>query len=506
MRDMRELELKVELTPADLARLEWRTPPADLSTSSPKRIRLRSIYYDTPKHGLHAAGISLRVRRQDEGWVQTVKADQHVDGVSNPIEVEASVGSEAPELDKITDKKLRRKIEKAIKATALHPVFETIVQRTTRKLRAKGGEVELAVDEGQVRTGDAKTDLREAELELKAGSAEALVFAAEKLLGDLSFELSRRSKAERGYRLALGKTDEAEPQKAKPARIRRKDDCATALTAILGSAARQINVNRRALFETDDPEAAHQLRIGLRRLRSALRTLRPVTDGPSLPAFERCARDLGRAVGKLRDADVLIASMVPPVEASARDQAGFTELREALTRYRTSTRDEVRVALRGPDWTKLQLYLTLWPQILEENAHLDKPITKHARKVLRKAWIKPAKLGRKLDTLDATHRHEMRKALKKLRYEVEFFAPLFSHRKTQRFIRQLKTLQDVFGYVNDARMASTLIAIQKGERAGDEAAAAAGLVVGTHQAEARHVWKGANPAWKKLDRLPRFWG
>jgi inorganic triphosphatase YgiF len=36
---------------------------------------------------LHAAGISLRLRRQDGGWLQTVKVDQHIEGgVSNPID------------------------------------------------------------------------------------------------------------------------------------------------------------------------------------------------------------------------------------------------------------------------------------------------------------------------------------------------------------------------------------------------------------------------------------
>jgi inorganic triphosphatase YgiF len=48
-----------------------------------------------PKHDLHAAGISLRLRRQNGGWLQAVKADQHVaDGVSNPIELEAPVAGE----------------------------------------------------------------------------------------------------------------------------------------------------------------------------------------------------------------------------------------------------------------------------------------------------------------------------------------------------------------------------------------------------------------------------
>ncbi len=47
----------------------------------------------------------------------------------------------------------------------------------------------------------------------------------------------------------------------------------------------------------------------------------------------------------------------------------------------------------------------------------------------------------------------MRKALKRLRYQAEFFAPLFAKLGTERFIERLKKLQDVFGYTNDVRMA-----------------------------------------------------
>ena len=130
-------------------------------------------------------------------------------------------------------------------------------------------------------------------------------------------------------------------------RIGRTDSCATALRAILESATRQVLVNRQALLDTDDPDAAHQLRIGLRRLRSALRALRPLADGGPLRTFERCARDLGRCVGELRDADVLIAAIYAPIEAAADDKTGFGELYEALLRHRAAKHEEVRTILRG---------------------------------------------------------------------------------------------------------------------------------------------------------------
>jgi inorganic triphosphatase YgiF len=235
---------------------------------------------------------------------------------------------------------------------------------------------------------------------LKSDSAEGLLLAAEKLLAGHDLKLSSLSKAERGYRLALGKKDDSiEPEKAQPACVSRKDSCRKALSLMLDSAVRQVLVNRRAVLETDDPEAAHQLRIGLRRLRSVLRSFRPLVDRASLRTFERFARDIGRCVGTLRDADVLILGIHAPVEATATDKTGFGELHEALGRDREAKRDEVRRGLSGPQWAKLQLYLTLWPRTLEEIDGLNKPITKHARKVLAKAWKKPVKLGRHLGSL-----------------------------------------------------------------------------------------------------------
>ena len=201
----------------------------------------------------------------------------------------------------------------------------------------------------------------------------------------------------------------------------------------------------------------------------------------------------------------MMSGIVAPMEAVASDKSGFAKLHAALVRDRRDKRDEVRAALRSPAWTKLQLYLTLWPRTLEASAARERPITKHARRVLRKAWKRSAELGQNLKRLDVEQRHEMRKSLKNLRYQTEFIAPLFERRDTRRFIERLKTLQDVFGYINDVRMAPRLIEVQKQRNARIDAARAAAYTIGRHEAEAAHVWREAPKAWKDLQRSPRFW-
>src|SRR5215831_3539372 len=208
-------------------RLAGEIATGDLGLGPAATKELRTVYFDTPEHDLRAAGVSLRLRRQDGGWQQTVKVDQHVEGgISNPIELQTFVEEERPDITKVSNKKVRRTVQAAIAGTSLRPVFETVVQRTTRSIMVQNSEIELAVDDGEVRAGNKRQDLREAELELKAGCSVGVLVAAEKLLRGHELKLSSRSKAERGYRLVHGKEDNStESEKARPARISRKDSC-----------------------------------------------------------------------------------------------------------------------------------------------------------------------------------------------------------------------------------------------------------------------------------------
>jgi inorganic triphosphatase YgiF len=212
-----------------------------------------------------------------------------------------------------------------VKGNSLHPAFETVLKRTIRKINTQSSAMESAAVEGAVRAGEGSSELGAAELELKAGRAEDLLLALEKLLGGHELKLAGHSKDERGYRMAVGKRRaSAEPEKARLARITRENCCAEAFSAILASAARQIVVNRQAVLRTDDPEGAHQLRIGLRRLRSALRALRPPVDGGSLRAFEWSARDMGRCVPRtvlFDDQMSLCSSFINQIEFHSRQRA-----------------------------------------------------------------------------------------------------------------------------------------------------------------------------------------
>jgi triphosphatase len=503
-------ELKIELTRDQLQRMRWHPALGNLAAGEPVTRNLHSIYYDTPDHRLKALGISLRLQSDGQSWLQTVKVGTDVrGGASNPLEAEIAVARPEPDLGLIGNRKVRRKVEKAIARSVLEPVFETVVRRTTRHLQADGAELELALDEGTVRAGSVEDALCEAELELKSGTPECLLHTAASLFGAEPVRLSGSSKAERGYSLALGRTNghaHIEPQRGVLPELDQNHACAEAFTLIVQSAADQIAANRHAVLETVDPAAAHQLRIGLRRLRSALSAFRPLHDTTALRELEGHAQALARTVGELRDADVLIEHIYAPVAGTMGSDPGLPPLREALLAHRDRARERVRAALNGQQWSVLQHYLALWPQTVERTGKLDGPVRKFARSALKKRWKKVAESGERLDDLTIEERHRMRKALKTLRYATEFFASLYPEEATRQLIKETRSLQEVFGYLNDVVAAERLgILCHEGCAESREAQRAAGYILGWHNAQAAQAWTDAHKGWLKLEALPQFW-
>ena len=503
-----ELELKLELTHEELQRVRAHPALGNLAIGEPVRQTLRSIYFDTPDYRLRALGIAFKLRSEGDRWLQLVEAGgADARGTSNRLAAGGSLERPEPDLDLIANRSMRRRIEKAVARSILEPVFETVVERTTRQLHAAEGDLELALDEGVVRAGSVESSLCEAELELKSGSPECLLHTAAQLFASAPVRLADGNRADRGYGLALGRkaVGQAAPQRGELPHLEPDHTSAQALALLIQSAAAQITANRTAVLETEDPDAAHQLRIGLRRLRSALLAFRPLSDTAAARELARHARALARGVGELRDADVLIEEIYAPVAGTMRHDPGLAGLREALLAHRLRMRDRVRSELRGPQWSVLQLYLALWPRIIE-GGELSTPIAKFARSALKKRWRKVADSGDRLKDLDVVERHAMRKALKTLRYTAEFFADLYPVQATRRFIKEIRGLQEEFGYLNDVVAAERLTAICREDCPDNcEAQRAAGFVLGWHNAQAVHAWKRAHKGWRKLDALPRFW-
>ena len=150
----------------------------------------------------------------------------------------------------------------------LAPVFETSISRRSIPLRFDDSEVELALDTGEIASGDARLPVSEADLELVSGKATRINELALALGERIPFVLQRRTKADRGYALHNGTSAEPPPVKARAIDLSPNMTAAQAFVVAASSCLAQVCANEAAVIAGRDPEGVHQMRVGVRRFRA----------------------------------------------------------------------------------------------------------------------------------------------------------------------------------------------------------------------------------------------
>ena len=515
---MHEIELKILLDDSQERRLRANRALSELTEQGPSTQTLVSIYYDTPDQALRQAGIALRLRRKGRAWLQTVKKSTGpiASGLARPLEDEIRVRGQTFALDQIGIDDLREEVI-GLTRPGLTPVSETRLRRTTRTLRSpNGGLAELAIDRGEVTADGVSAPLIEAELELIEGDPGELFALAAILFPRGPVRYSNHSKAARAKMLAEQgyAIEPLKPQKSAPVALERGQTAERAARLVLGECLNQALANIPVTVATDDPEGPHQLRVGLRRLRSALSAFRPALGREGLAAMSDAARWIGSEVGRIRDLDVLADEMVAPMAAKKPDEPGFAALVEAIHARRDQVREEVRAVLCGPDVTRFGFdsagFLAgrgwLDPGDHDQTLRLAEPVEKLARRRLDKRWKTLCSYGRRIEDLTIEERHEMRKEIKKVRYVGEVFASLFNPDRVKAYRVALRDLQDDFGALNDVAMAESYLMAPDGPGADDPVCQrAAGRLIGTFEAEADRLWPKAIGDWKALAKSGPFW-
>ena len=170
---------------------------ADREVSGAPARSVETIYYDTPRRRLHAAGYSLRLRRDGEQWSQSIKS---ADGFSR-FEQDHPLRGAIPDFSLIEGTPIAGLVDGG---DGLAPMFVTRVQRRSRRRVADGSRIEYSLDEGEVIAHDRSWPILELELELKAGAPGALFDQGRRLAQDEAFVPAFMSKADRGYALVDG--------------------------------------------------------------------------------------------------------------------------------------------------------------------------------------------------------------------------------------------------------------------------------------------------------------
>ncbi len=515
---MNEIELKLLIDEAMAARIERSPAVLRFGAGELRTTALRTVYHDTPDRALARAGIALRTRHDGGAWRQSVKAAHAIEaGLSRAVEDEAPLAGPGPDLAAIADADLRAAIEVRLAGQPVAPVFETRIERGLRRLAIPAlGEVDLALDRGEIVAGERAAPIAEVEIELVSGSPRAVFEAARHLFPEGGPRFSERTKADRGaLLLETGEiAPRAEPRPARTVALEPGWTTERGARAVLGECLEQIVANIAAVRENDDPEGAHQLRVGLRRLRTALAVFRPALGGPALEGLEAGAKRLAHEAGSLRDLDVALADILGPERAEPGADPGLDRLAETVAAHAARRRAAVREALATGRVFAFQLDLGAFvaargwldPADWEQTARLARPVSETLAAALSERLAKAAKKARGIDHLGIEQRHDLRKALKTLRYAVEFAAPLWPEKRVKPFLKRLKALQAVFGDLQDAAMAEALFRDAEGPAGAEVAAArAAGFVVGVRTERARRAWEDAKGLWKAFEGTEPFW-
>ncbi|MDO8606647.1 MAG: CHAD domain-containing protein [Phaeospirillum sp.] len=513
--DGREIELKLGLAPEDMERLRLRPSFNVHCQGQPKTKRLTSIYFDTPDFALAAAGVSLRVRAVDDRHVQTVKTTgTSASGLFSRAEWEVSLDSPDPAPHHLLATGLAPFNDAGL-IERLIPVFSTHIDRTVYRLAGGGDkdgvewEVEAALDQGEVVAGPHSETICEVELELRGGSPNRLFALARQVLEAVPARPLVSTKSDRGYRLAAGRTNL--PVKAKTPQLSPGMTVAEAFQAIARSCLDHLLVNERCLLSTGNGEAIHQMRVALRRLRSAIKVFRPIIDGPQLAEVKADLRWLLTHLGPARDSEVFLTEIIDPVLEQHPNNRGLTALRAYWQGDHATKLTAASEAVRSHRFAILALRLGEW---VETGAWLG-PTDKPPRRKLE-ALITPfamARLGKSvrkllsvakdsISRLAPEEQHAVRIQGKQVRYAGEFFASLAPRKHTKVFLAELAELQDVLGRLNDIAVATPKLS---GKHVEGGRAKAAGLVAGWHQSRRAALVSEAEKAWKRWRACPQPW-
>jgi len=444
---MPEIELKLGLTEAAAT-----TVGATLAGRGAETLALESHYFDTADRRLACAGVALRLRRSGSAWEQTVKAEG-----ATPVErLEETVAFQPPAPGRTPSPDLALHVgsaaapllERALGddgAAPLAPVFVTAIRRTALRIETHGAELEVALDRGVVRAGERSLPLCELEVELKEGDVGALIAVGRASVDAHGMWVSTINKATRGARLA--DADAARATKARPPRLDAGASGSALFRAMLQSCLDQVLANASVIADGDaDAEAIHQLRVGLRRLRTLRRELGAC--GGLGDAWEAPATELFRALGVQRDRETVAASLQqkllsagsPSPELAADDREV-----DAVAAVRAPAFQHALLDL-------LEFVLDPKPEQVAGDDDTGHVVVRR----LDKLYKRMRRDARHFDELDEPSRHAVRKRLKRLRYLAELVAPLYKERSVRRFLRALEPAQDALGHFMDLVVATAL--------------------------------------------------
>jgi CHAD domain-containing protein len=460
--------------------------------------RLESVYFDTQDLRLARWGCSLR-HRTGEGWM-LVLGEGAAAGRSQRVEL--SFGGPArhppPEAEQFVRAYARR--------SPLQPMARLSTWRRTVPIVGEDSAQTLATivdDEVSILQGRrVAARFRELEVATSADRGERGSALLDPLLASLQAAGAGVSDGTPQHVRALG------PIASVPeVPVRSLPESPTAgqvITAALATAVTALLRHDPGVRLGRDPDAVHQARVALRRIRSHLRTFASLLDPEWATALRTESGWLADQLGEVRDREVLLDRLRQAIAGldpgDARATRGLTQRAEEELAAARSTLATAMIGDRYLDLLELLVHAGREPRT---SPTASAPAVDVVPGLVRRPW---RQLRRAVDAVpdppEDAQLHRLRILTKRLRYAAEAATPLVGERAA-RFARRAAALQTVLGEHQDSVVARRWIreAATRGRPA-----FAAGLLYGLEQSRgvaARAAWRGA---WQKLaKRRLRSW-
>ncbi|WP_091451032.1 CYTH and CHAD domain-containing protein [Actinokineospora iranica] len=436
---VREIERKYEAG-ADFALPDLTAAGPVSACSGPRRTELDATYFDTADLRLAHAGVTLRRRTggDDAGWHAKLPV-----GLDTRDEIRFPLGRARATVPA----DLAALVRAHTLGAPLAPVVRIATERDEWELKdAEGATIALLADDKVTAHPADGEPRRWRELEIEATDRDVLD-AVGAVLG------ARPSKSTSKLARALGGRAAAVAAPELPKRPTAGDVALSYLRA-------QVDALRAhdAGVRLDAEDAVHQFRVACRRLRSALRSFRPLLDRERGEALRAELKWLGGEFSPARDTEVLEAELRAELDrVPAEDVLGGVSARLTAELGRAAA-DARAAALAAVDSDRYLALLTNLDALLAAPPWTDKasrPAARELGKPVVKAWHRLARSVAAVSAAESdrdTALHQARKDAKKLRYTVEAVRPVFGV-KLAKWGKKVKKTQSALGTHQDAVVA-----------------------------------------------------
>ncbi|MEL4895116.1 CHAD domain-containing protein [Crocosphaera sp. Alani8] len=229
-----------------------------------------------------------------------------------------------------------------------------------------------------------------------------------------------------------------------------------------------------AVLEDKDPEELHQMRVGMRRLRSAINGFSIALSLPQNAQPKKVGK-IAKILGNLRDLDVLTDSLENQYypHLPKKDQKQLKQALSILEKQRKKVFKEVKSTLNSQNYSDLKQAFDHWlnhphyhdiAQVSMEFILADLLLPEVSQLMLYPGWLVgfkvesqgsnfSAQLSQKeveslLDKNELVL-HDLRKVAKRTRYNMELFSQFYSE-NYETYLKDIKNIQTILGDIQDS--------------------------------------------------------